>query len=303
MFPKGSCVWMGVVLCGVLAVLAGCSKDTNGEGAVAVDCGEAGELLSVEDEQYCVYERPIVVENGFRCPGSLATLTRFGPIGICSRGELERPELERLAERHRDRNPMLWSEAQCISDDECEGEEVCQDAVCEGAQPAQCPEGQTQVDGPEGCLQDDAVCEEIAPGIWCTGPDAPECPEGFEPVDGCFVDDVECIQISESLFCLRIDEGAQCPEGQTQVDGPENCLQDDAVCEEIAPGVWCTGPDAPEPAPCCCEFLEDDIIIEDLLDMNECMARDSGQCIEVDPDRLTPHPCCPDAQGERCGDG
>jgi hypothetical protein len=55
---------------------------------------------------------------------------------------------------------------------------------------------------------------------------------------------------------------------------------------------------------CCCEFVrEGDILVEDALPADECTAQPQGECITVDPDRLTPHPCCPEATGERCGDG
>ena len=55
---------------------------------------------------------------------------------------------------------------------------------------------------------------------------------------------------------------------------------------------------------CCCEFVrEGDILNEDALPADECTAQPQGTCIMVDPNRLTPHPCCPNATGERCGDG
>jgi hypothetical protein len=55
-------------------------------------------------------------------------------------------------------------------------------------------------------------------------------------------------------------------------------------------------------AGCCCEFVvEGDIIEEDLLDEQVCLGeREQGRCIEVDPGRSTPHPCCPDAKGDTC---
>jgi len=52
---------------------------------------------------------------------------------------------------------------------------------------------------------------------------------------------------------------------------------------------------------CCCEFLTGDIMNEDWLAKDECLKRGNGKCITVNPGRLTPHPCCPNAQGERCG--
>lgn len=55
---------------------------------------------------------------------------------------------------------------------------------------------------------------------------------------------------------------------------------------------------------CCCSFVrEGDILVEDALPADECVAQPQGTCIIVDPNRFTPHPCCPDATGERCSDG
>ena len=53
---------------------------------------------------------------------------------------------------------------------------------------------------------------------------------------------------------------------------------------------------------CCCEHVvEGDILVEDLLDARVCTdERSAGRCVIVDPGRLTPHPCCPDATGETC---
>lgn len=50
---------------------------------------------------------------------------------------------------------------------------------------------------------------------------------------------------------------------------------------------------------CCCQYLTDDIINEDLLFITDCNDR-GGNCIQVDSGRLTPHPCCPDAKGATC---
>lgn len=57
----------------------------------------------------------------------------------------------------------------------------------------------------------------------------------------------------------------------------------------------------PEGECCCAHVIEGDILTEDALPVADCAARDSGQCVIVDPGRLTPHPCCPSATGERCG--
>ena len=72
----------------------------------------------------------------------------------------------------------------------------------------------------------------------------------------------------------------------------------------IAIIVGCTREPAPAAPPslCCCEFLvQGDILKEDLVAASDCPTRDRGRCIQVDPMRLTPHPCCPNAKGERCG--
>lgn len=56
-------------------------------------------------------------------------------------------------------------------------------------------------------------------------------------------------------------------------------------------------------AGCCCAYVKPgdiDIISEDpASSVGECEARDQGSC--VDPTgRFTPHPCCPEATGDRC---
>ena len=58
----------------------------------------------------------------------------------------------------------------------------------------------------------------------------------------------------------------------------------------------------PAPVPCCCEFLvQGDVLKEDFVAASDCTTRQRGRCIQVDPMRMTPHPCCPQAKGERCG--
>ncbi len=54
--------------------------------------------------------------------------------------------------------------------------------------------------------------------------------------------------------------------------------------------------------PCCCaSIIEGDIITETPADtVADCAAREQGTCIDPS-DRLTPHACCPDATGDRCG--
>ncbi len=265
--------WFKLMLCSLLTTwmvvgsLAGCQEETEVETSEQVeDCGE-GEAILVESDSYCVYEQSVVVENGFLCPGFVSTLTRFGPIGVCSAGTLSPDRLVRVAGEHRRRKSEDWEGTDCIEDEECDSGQSCSDEALCVAGEVSCPEGTERVDGPEGCLQDDATCEEISPGVWCTGPDSEPlvCPEGFDPVEVC-AEDAECVEVGTGearLLCQRVEEEA----------------------------------------PCCCEFIaEGDIIIEDLLVPSECRGAQGGQCIEVDPNRLTPHPCCPDAQGERCGD-
>ncbi|WP_417911560.1 hypothetical protein [Candidatus Electronema sp. TJ] len=59
----------------------------------------------------------------------------------------------------------------------------------------------------------------------------------------------------------------------------------------------------PVPEKVCCRFVEGgDMLTEDLLTKEECGQRQHGTVVPVDPGRLTPHPCCPDATGETCGD-
>lgn len=54
---------------------------------------------------------------------------------------------------------------------------------------------------------------------------------------------------------------------------------------------------------CCCAFIRPgdiDIISEEpTATADECAARDQGSCIDP-TGRFTPHPCCPDATGDRC---
>ena len=67
---------------------------------------------------------------------------------------------------------------------------------------------------------------------------------------------------------------------------------------------WTEKNTATEANMCCCEHVvEGDIIDEKLLPKDQCSQKVDGQCITVDPNRLTPHSCCPNATGERCGDG
>lgn len=74
-------------------------------------------------------------------------------------------------------------------------------------------------------------CEEIAL----------QCEDGEEPADtdgdGC---EDSCVPIAN---CLAFPV---CEEGETEVSGPSECLQDDAVCYEnsmCGTTIWCTGPD------------------------------------------------------------
>jgi hypothetical protein len=54
---------------------------------------------------------------------------------------------------------------------------------------------------------------------------------------------------------------------------------------------------------CCCAFVvEGDILKEDLREPSACAREYLGRCVLLDPNRYTPHPCCPGATGERCGD-
>ena len=56
---------------------------------------------------------------------------------------------------------------------------------------------------------------------------------------------------------------------------------------------------------CCASISEGDIITEAPADSADaCAAREQGSCVDqatIDA-RFTPHACCPDATGERCGD-
>lgn len=51
---------------------------------------------------------------------------------------------------------------------------------------------------------------------------------------------------------------------------------------------------------CCCSHQIGDISQEGYRSKRFCNAA-VGQCIQVSPNRLTPHSCCPFSLGERCG--
>jgi hypothetical protein len=59
----------------------------------------------------------------------------------------------------------------------------------------------------------------------------------------------------------------------------------------------------PDANACCCAFIREgdiDIISEEpTATEQECLVRDTGSCIDP-TGRYTPHPCCPDATGDRC---
>lgn len=53
---------------------------------------------------------------------------------------------------------------------------------------------------------------------------------------------------------------------------------------------------------CCCSYIvEGDIVVEDVQAVDACETLDVGTCTIVDRNRTTPHPCCPNATGPRCG--
>ena len=101
----------------------------------------------------------------------------------------------------------------------------------------------------------------------------------------------------------------RCPNGE---NSPGVCepFGDDVSTSDATQdfGLDLSQPDMPDPFAlpdgyCCCEFLVMDIQEEDALLVDSCASQNQGQCIDVDPNRLTPHPCCPNATGERCGPG
>jgi hypothetical protein len=51
---------------------------------------------------------------------------------------------------------------------------------------------------------------------------------------------------------------------------------------------------------CCCEFMDLDIVTEDLRTTEQCPMETNGVCIVVQAARITPNPCCPDSTGETC---
>jgi hypothetical protein len=73
----------------------------------------------------------------------------------------------------------------------------------------------------------------------------------------------------------------------------------------LLPVVGCIPKPIPPPSQeqvCCLFVAGGDMLTEDLLTKEECAKRQHGTVVPVDPGRFTPHPCCPDATGETCGD-
>jgi len=103
------------------------------------------------------------------------------------------------------------------------------------------------VEGPGGCLVDDAYCTELDSGKYCTGTAAPSCPDNYIPApDGC--PDVQvfwCFQYSESLACqlqeLSIKE-CQAAGGEPVYDpgdgsvGSTGCPEDRQELGLLVPG-------------------------------------------------------------------
>ncbi len=77
-----------------------------------------------------------------------------------------------------------------------------------------------------------------------------------------------------------------CADGEEEVSGPSECLQDDATCYELSAGVWCTGPDAPE-----CPAGYHSVEGCDLED-SSCYQHSEGLMCEEDQDQCLAMPIC-----------
>ena len=189
--------------------MAGCDDDSYSDGDGSSACGD-GELVELSGEEACVFRQELVIENGFACPMGFGNLTEFGPIGICPPEPLESSDIELIAREHRDRYPSIWSEAECVADSECDGEQTCNDARCDDpGTGGGCPDGLMEIAGPSDCLQDDAVCFETDDGTWCTGPDGngfscSELQAQYEAerasIQSC-TEDAECGQVLTGTSC------------------------------------------------------------------------------------------------------
>ncbi len=80
---KGLMVWVGVAL-GL--ALVGCSDDSP-EPDQGDPSGCEGERVEVDGEVFCVYERSVIVEEGFACPAATPHLHERGDVGICAADE------------------------------------------------------------------------------------------------------------------------------------------------------------------------------------------------------------------------
>jgi hypothetical protein len=111
-------------------------------------------------------------------------------------------------------------------------------------EPQGCPAGYDEVDW---CEEDGQACIQTAEGRFCEWRGQQnQCPEGFEP--GCDpMRNGECIQLDNGEVCQQVEPPRpECQQGHMEIEGPDQCLQDDAVCYEIEDGRWCTGPDGRE---------------------------------------------------------
>lgn len=138
------------------------------------------------------------------------------------------------------------------------------------------------------------------------------CAQTCNSDEDCEVNEFFCDGRESCVDGICTSSGNPCAQGETCMEDVDRCIPPNE-CEFSNPcpsGQDCTQFIHPhvcevgEPDNCCCQFIVDgDIIMEDYLSRDECLNdRFLGICSVVNPLRLTPHPCCPLATGERCGD-
>lgn len=107
------------------------------------------------------------------------------------------------------------------------------------------------------------------------------------------------------LFCTIVILLTNSCGGETKRIEQTKKLGDASIAVDSAVAVDAAVEDHAMPGEkCCCQFIvpgTGDIMDEDLLAIDDCAQQERGECVVVDPGRLTPHPCCPQASGATCG--
>ena len=130
-----------------------------------------------------------------------------------------------------------------------------------------CAEGEVPVDDVTDCIADGTCYEVVSDcggSYWCTS-DSSGCEQGC-PGDLVEVEPDECTDASDctevncgelTLYCaspdITCDAYPGCQDGHVEVDGPQDCLFDNADCYEVTlcgTTIWCTGESDAECPPC-----------------------------------------------------